>query len=214
MTMETTNQAVRHDNAHSSFWPEHDITLAERLYNDYDTLYKMLSTEKGVMSVTGINELTARIISEKFYTPAAVDNMSAPQLYIYDNNAVMLSDILGYRSWSAGAWSLWLNNDARLTYIVLERQAYDRYKNCNDIAIDGKYMSYRFYRHLQLNNYRPEKDLNTDICRIYNVVLNIVLCEDFVNIFEIARCIRNELLFYWRLSVFGKPCHTQCYSIC
>lgn len=214
MTMETTDQAVRHDNLYSSFWPERDITLAERLYNDYDTLYRMLNTEKGIMHVTGINELTARIISEKFYTPAVIDSMSAPQLYLYDNYAVMLSDILGYRSWSAGAWSLWLNNDARLTYIVLERQAYDRYKNCKDIAIDGKYISYRFYRRLQLNSYRPEKDLNTDICRIYNVVLNIVLCEGFVNIFEIARCIRNELLFYWRLSMFGKPCHTQFYSVC
>lgn len=201
-------------NVHCNFWPERDLTLAERLYNDYDTLYKMLSTEKGVMSVTGINELTARIISEKFSTPAVIDSMSAPQLYIYDNNLVILSDILGYPSWSTGAWSLWLNNDARLTYIVLERQAYDRYKKCKDIAIDGKYMSYRFYRHMQLNSYRPEKDLNTDICRIHNVVLNIVLCEDFVNIFEIARCIRNELLFYWRLSVFGKLCHTQFYSIC
>ena len=55
MTMKTTDQAVRRDNMHSSFWPERDITLTERLYNDYDTLYKMLSTEKGVMSVTGIN---------------------------------------------------------------------------------------------------------------------------------------------------------------
>lgn len=212
--METTDQTVRHDNVYSSFWSERYITLAERLYNDYDTLYKMLSTEKGVMSVTGINELTAQIISKNFFSPAVIDNLSTPQLYLYDNYAVMLSDILGYRSWAAGAWSLWLNNDARLTYIVLERQAYDRYKNCKDIAIDGKYISYRFYRHIQLNSYRPEKDLNTDICRIYNVVLNIVLCEDFVNIFEIARCIRNELLFYWRLSMFGKLCHTQFYSVC
>lgn len=57
---------------------------------------------------------------------------------------------------------------------------------------------------MQKNCIQLEKNTKTDIYKISNAVLNIVLCEGFVNVFEIARCIRNELLFYWRLSIFHK----------
>ena len=94
--METIHQAVRHNNAYSSFWPERDITLVERLYNDYETLYRMFNTEKGIMHVTGINELTARIICKKFFSPAVIDNLfvSARGRCI-NNNVNILSNIIG-----------------------------------------------------------------------------------------------------------------------
>lgn len=206
MTMETTPQTVRYDNAHSSFWPRRDITLAERLYNDYDTLYKMLSTEKGVMSVTGINELTARIISKKFFSPAVIDSLSAPQAGAYSNNVTILSDLIRQGSWRSGAWNMWLSDDTRLTYMVLEKTIYERYKESKstDMPVHSKYPNYNFYRYMQKNCIWPEKNTKTDIYKISNAVLSIVLCEGFVNVFEIARCIRNEPLFYWRLSIFYK----------
>ena len=209
--METTQQAVQYDNMHRSFWPCRDITLAERLYNDYDTLYKMLITEKGVMSVTGINELTARIISKKFFSPAVIDNLSAPQAGTYTNNVTILSNIIGQDSWWSGTWNMWLCDDTRLTYMVLEKNMYEWYKESKstDMQVHSKYPNYNCYRYLQKNCIRPKKNTKTDTYKISNAVLNIVLCEGFVNAFEIARCIRNELLFYWRLSIFYKPDITQ-----
>lgn len=206
MTMETIHQAVRHDNAYCSFWPEREITLAERFYNDYDTLYKMLSTEKGVMSVTGINELTARIISKKFFSPAVIDSLSAPQAGVYINNVDILSDIIGEGIWRSGAWNMWLSDDTLLTYLVLEKTIYERYKESKstDMPVHSKYPNYNFFRYMQKNCILPEKNTKTDIYKISNAVLNIILCEGFVNVFEIARCIRNELLFCWRLSISYK----------
>lgn len=207
MTMETIHQAVRHDNAHSSFWPCRVITLTERLYNDYETLYRMLNTEKGVMHVTGINELTARIICKKFFSPAVIDNLfvSARGRCI-NNNVNILSNIIGEGSWRSGVWNMWLCDDARMTYMVLEKTLYERYKESNntDMPVHSKYPNYNFYRYMQKNCIQLEKNTKTDIYKISNAVLNIVLCEGFVNVFEIARCIRNELLFYWRLSIFHK----------